>query len=78
MNNCLILFALSGILWLLFKLFEELMYKCCFKYERRIAERIFRWLTNVTEFMAYAIFLITLVFAIYIFIFQYTPSLYFS
>ena len=77
MNNCLTLFGLSGILWLLFKLFEESSYKY-WDSEKEIIYRIFRWLTNVTEFMAYAIFLITLVFAIYIFIFQYTQSLYFS
>lgn len=76
MNNCLISFGISGILWLMFKLFEEISYK--YWGVNGTIHRIFRWLTNVTEFMAYAIFLITLVFAIYIFIFQYTPSLYFS
>ena len=70
MNRCLILFGLSGILWFLFKLFDELMYKCCFKHERRFLERLFKWLADTAEFMAYAIFLITLVFAIYIFIFN--------
>lgn len=77
MNNCLILFGLSGVLWLLFKLFEEISYKY-WGSERETIHRMFRWLTNVTEFAAYVIFFITLVFAIYIFVFQYTPGLYYS
>ena len=65
MNNCLILFGVSGILWLMFKLFEEISYK--YWGVNEFIHRTFRMLTNVTEFLV----LITLVFAIYIFILNY-------
>jgi len=58
---------ISGALWLIFKLFEEISYKY-WGSEKESIHRIFRCLTNVTEFMAYAISFITLVFAVYIYI----------
>ena len=81
MNNCLILFGVSGILFLIAKLFEiwgninsyigtkppeNFLYKFC--------ELIYFSVMIV----ALVTFFTTLIFAIYIFIFQYTPSLYYS
>ena len=67
MDKCLILFVLSGALWLLFKLFEEISYKFWGTHE--FLHRTFRMLTNITKFVAYLLVLVTLVFTVYIFIF---------
>ena len=67
MNRCGILFIISGILYLIFKLFEESAYK--FWGRNEYIYRFFRTLTNITEFAAYVIFLVTLIFAVYLYIF---------
>ena len=68
MDKCIILFIVSGALWLIFKLFEELAYK--FWGGNEYIHRFFKTLTDITETAAYVIFIVTLIFTVYLYIFR--------
>ena len=76
MNNCLILFSITTILMLLSNWLSEYFNNRGFK--REVKHPFIGSLNGVIFIISATTFGITLVFAIYIFIFQYTQSLYFS
>ena len=76
MNNCLILFGITTTLMLLSNWLSEYFNNRGFR--REIKHSFIESLNGAVFVISAMTFGITLVFAIYIFIFQYTQSLYFS
>lgn len=76
MNNCLTLFGITTILMLLSNWLSEYFNNRGFKKE--VKHPFIESLNGAVFIISAITFGVTLVFAIYIFIFQYTPSLYFS
>jgi len=76
MNRCLILFGITTVLMLLSDWVDRRFNK--YEYIKDIKHHFIWHLGGAIFVISAMTFGITLVFAVYIFIFQYTPSLYFS